>query len=112
MSEADVGNVRLSPSDIDDLRDRLSIFDEPTHHVICCGRDPFETAVRRFKRRRTRAEAITDLRANVEPATGRMDGTRFDFYKAWHYSNWTKPYLDELPEQLALIDDRITGTLD
>ena len=112
VSEADVGNVRLSPSDIDGLRDRLSIFDEPTHHVICCGRDPFETAVRRFKRRRTRAEAITDLRANVEPATGRMDGTRFDFYKAWHYSNWTKPYLDELPEQLALIDDRITGTLD
>ena len=110
VAEADVGNVRLSPSDIDDLCDRLSIFDEPVHHVICCGGDPFKTAVRRFKGTRTRTEAVTDLPANVEPITGRMGGKRFDFYKIWHYSNWTKNYLEELPEQLALVDNRVANT--
>ena len=109
VAEADVGNVQLSSSDIDDLCDRLSIFDEPVHHVICCGGDPFEIAVRRFKGTRTRAEAVTDLPANVKLVTGRVEGKRIDFYKVWHYSNWTKEYLDELPEQLALINDRVTA---
>lgn len=111
-AEADVGKVQLLPTDIDDLCDRLSIFDESVHHVICCGKDPFEIAVRRFKRTRTRAEAVIDLPENVELITGRTDGKRLDFYRVWHYSNWQKEYLDQLPEQLALIDDRITDALD
>jgi hypothetical protein len=106
VAEADVGNVRLSPSDIDDLCDRLSIFDEPVHHVICCGGDPFETAVRRFKGTRTRTEAVTDLPANVEPITGRVGGKAIRLLQ-----DLALQQLDEeLPEQLALIDNRVANT--